>query len=70
MDRGAWRATVHGVAESQIQLSDYHSPYSWGRKTQYHKDVHFLQIYRFVEIPIKIGIWLFMELHMLNLTCL
>ena len=21
-DRGAWRATVHGVAKSQIQLSD------------------------------------------------
>ena len=23
MNRGAWRATVHGVAKSQIQLSDY-----------------------------------------------
>ena len=22
MDRGAWRATVHGVAKSQTQLSD------------------------------------------------
>ena len=22
MDRGAWRSTVHGVAESQIQLND------------------------------------------------
>ena len=22
MDRGAWRATVHGVAKSQIQLGD------------------------------------------------
>ena len=22
MDRGAWRATVHGVAKSQIRLSD------------------------------------------------
>ena len=22
MDRGAWQATVHGVTESQIQLSD------------------------------------------------
>ena len=22
MDRGAWQATVHGVAKSQIQLSD------------------------------------------------
>ena len=24
MDRGAWQATVHGVAESWTQLSDFH----------------------------------------------
>ena len=24
MDRGAWWATVHGVAESQTRLSDFH----------------------------------------------
>ena len=24
MDRGAWWATVHGVARSQTQLSDFH----------------------------------------------
>ena len=24
MDRGAWQATVHGVAKSQTRLSDYH----------------------------------------------
>ena len=24
MERGAWRATVHGVAKSRTQLSDYH----------------------------------------------
>ena len=24
MDRGAWRATVHGVAKSQTRLSDFH----------------------------------------------
>ena len=23
MDRGAWRATIHGVAESRTQLSDF-----------------------------------------------
>ena len=23
MDRGAWRATVHGVTKSQIQLNNY-----------------------------------------------
>ena len=28
MDRGAWRATVHGVAKSQTRLSDklFHTP--------------------------------------------
>ena len=26
-DRGAWRATVHGIAESQTRLSDFtHTP--------------------------------------------
>ena len=25
MDRGAWRATVYGVAKSQTRLSDFHS---------------------------------------------
>jgi len=25
MDRGAWRATVHGVAKSQTRLNDYHT---------------------------------------------
>ena len=25
MDRGAWRATVHGVTKSQIKLSNFHS---------------------------------------------
>ena len=24
VDRGAWRDAVHGVAESQMRLSDYH----------------------------------------------
>ena len=24
LDRGAWRATVHGVAKSQTQLSNFH----------------------------------------------
>ena len=25
MDRGAWRATIHGVAKSWIQLSNQHT---------------------------------------------
>ena len=25
MDRGAWQATVHGVAKSQVRLSNYQS---------------------------------------------
>ena len=27
MDRGAWRATAHGVAESQTQLSEHAQTY-------------------------------------------
>ena len=29
MDRGAWRATVHGVAKSLTRLNDYHSLTQW-----------------------------------------
>ena len=25
MDRGAWRASVHGIAESQTRLHDWHT---------------------------------------------
>ena len=28
MDRGAWQATVHRVAKSQMQLNDYHTHYA------------------------------------------
>ena len=35
MDRGAWYATVHGVAKSRTQLSDSHKPF---------KDTLFCQI--------------------------
>ena len=33
MDRGPWRATVHGVAKSRTRLSDFHSDFiitPWG----------------------------------------
>ena len=29
MDRGAWRATVHGVAKSQTPLSNSHTPINY-----------------------------------------
>jgi len=29
MDRGVWWATVHGIAKSQTQLSDWHFPSLW-----------------------------------------
>ena len=29
MDRGAWQATVHGVAKSQTQLSEHAGRYKW-----------------------------------------
>ena len=32
MDKGAWQATVHGVTESQTQLSDFHFQLLLGRK--------------------------------------
>ena len=32
MDRGAWRATVHGVAKSQTQLSDWAQQQCGGEK--------------------------------------
>ena len=31
MDRGAWRVTVHGVAESRTRLSDFPSHKRWTR---------------------------------------
>ena len=34
MDRGTWQATVHGVAKSWTQLSDYHSVQSQVKKQQ------------------------------------
>ena len=42
MDRGAWRATVHGVAKSWTRLSNsqFHFPLSqlaWGAITRYHR---------------------------------
>ena len=33
MDRGTWRATVHGVAESQTWLSDWTTTNIWNPKT-------------------------------------
>ena len=39
MDRGAWRATVHEVAKSQTQLSDFTSP---GMELLGHTVVRFL----------------------------
>ena len=37
MDRGAWRATVHGIARSRIRLRDWHTlkgwEMSWRKKT-------------------------------------
>lgn len=36
-------------------------------KTWYHKDVNFPQFYKLSAIPMKIAMWFFMELDMLNL---
>ena len=29
MDRGAWRATIHGVAKSRTRLSDWATELNW-----------------------------------------
>ena len=39
MDRGTWQATVHGVAKSWTQLSDYHSVQSQVKKQQLELDM-------------------------------
>ena len=39
MDRGAWWATVHGVAKSQTRLSDFTFKCNTGCKTQPHTKI-------------------------------
>ena len=34
MDRGDWRATVHGVTERQTCLSDHAQPGDWKRRDE------------------------------------
>ena len=34
MDRGAWRATVHGVSGRQTRLSDHAQPGDWKRRDE------------------------------------
>ena len=36
MDRGAWRSTVHGVAQSGTRLSDSHFMSSLGQRASHH----------------------------------
>ena len=39
MDRGAWQATVHGVAQSWTRLSDYARTHTQQKPTQYCKAI-------------------------------
>ena len=41
MDRGAWYATVHGVAKSRTQLSDFHFHFIKGTNTFLKKRMQF-----------------------------
>ena len=40
MDRGAWRATVHGVTKSQRRLSDYHLTPLFIQKFSLHASIY------------------------------
>ena len=40
-DRGAWQATIHGIAKSQTWLSDFHSTQHWRWKSS-HYNISFL----------------------------
>ena len=42
MDKGAWRATVHGVAKSQTQLSDSHTHTHTHTHTHIHTKSYYL----------------------------
>ena len=44
MDRGAWRAIVHGVSESQTQLSDWAQHSTWDSAQRTHMPSHFLWV--------------------------
>ena len=44
MDRGAWWATVHGVAKSQTQLSDISSNKAKFRRVVFHIFTHFFNL--------------------------
>ena len=37
MDRGVWRAIVHGVVKNQMQLSDFEQESIWGHNIWGHK---------------------------------
>ena len=44
MDRGAWQATVYGVAKSWTRLSNFHFPFSRATKTKISKN-HLFKTY-------------------------
>ena len=44
MDRGAWRAIVHGVSESQTQLSDWAQHSTWDSAQRTHMPSHFVWV--------------------------
>ena len=56
MDRGAWWATVHGVAKSQTQLSDFHFSYMCNYKYVLYMHayvivlIHYIYIYTHTHI--------------------
>ena len=45
IDRGAWQATIYGVAKSQTQLNDFHFHFF-----QTSEKTNFLHIFNFIQV--------------------
>ena len=62
MDRGAWWATVHGVAKSQTRLTDY------THICVYILYIYSIYIYTYIYIRIHIAVATFLK-NLSMLTC-
>ena len=53
MDRGAWRATVHGVTKSQIQLRDSHThTHKHTRTSEFFSTLYLITSFQYIKTEI------------------